>query len=39
MCIFQDWIDKFDLRFEQTFHLANKGFNASAVRDEMFIMF
>jgi len=28
----QDWIDKFDLRFEQTFHLANKGFNASAVR-------
>jgi mannosyl-oligosaccharide glucosidase len=28
----QDWTDRFHLRFEQTFHLAGKGFNASAVQ-------
>ena len=27
----QQWVDNFDLRFEKTFHLAGKGFNASAV--------
>ena len=26
------WIDKFDLRFEKTFHLQQKGFNSSAIR-------
>ena len=27
----RDWEDKFDLRFEKTFHLEGKGFNTSAV--------
>jgi len=26
-----DWVDQFDLRFEQTFHLGNAGYNSSAV--------
>jgi len=27
-----EWVDKFDLRFEKTFHLQQKGFNYSAVK-------
>jgi len=28
----KDWQDKFDLRFEKTFHLAGKGYNSTAVK-------
>jgi len=30
--LLRQWEDKFDLRFEQTFHLAGKGYNDSAVK-------
>jgi len=30
--LLRQWEDKFDLRFEQTFHLAGKGYNESAVK-------